>query len=129
MYEEEYRTILTEIGSCINSRPLWPSKITLPTNSAYCKCLVAVVVTSLYTKLKCRNKWIKRRENLSVGDIVLIIDNLTSRSKWNMDIVEEIYPGKDGLVRSARIRSKSGIHDRPITKLCHLLSKDEIEQN
>ena len=78
--------------------------------------------------LQCRNKWFKRRENLSVGDIVLIIDNSIARSQWNMAIVENIYPGKDGLVRSARIRSKIGIYDRPITKLCLLISKEEMEQ-
>ena len=44
------------------------------------------------SNLQCRSKWYKIRENLSVGDRVLIIDASIIRSKWNMAVVEEAYP-------------------------------------
>ena len=75
--------------------------------------------------LQPRSKWFKTRENTVVGDIVLVIDKDTPRSKWNMGIVEEVYPGSDGLVRSVKVRTSSGTYDRPITKLTLLLSKKE----
>ena len=79
--------------------------------------------------LQTRNKWYKRRENITIDDIVLIIDPLLPRSYWNMAIVEDTYIGMDGLVRSVKIRSKNGLYDRPITKLSLLLSNKEIEES
>ena len=78
--------------------------------------------------LQIRGKWFKKRSNLSVGDIVLIIDRDISRSRWNMAIVTEVYPGSDGLVRSAKVKTSSGVYDRPITKVTLLLSKSEMEE-
>ena len=77
--------------------------------------------------LQTRSKWKKQRENLEQGDIVLLIDPDVSRGKWKMGIVQEVYPGGDGDVRSAKIRTQSGTYDRPITKLCLLLSKAEYD--
>ena len=69
------------------------------------------------------------RENLDVGDIVLIIDKNVSRGKWSMGIVQDIYKGEDGKVRSVSVKSKSGTYDRPITKLTLVLSKAEYENS
>ena len=78
--------------------------------------------------LQIRNKWYKKRENLNVGDIVLIIDSSVHRASWSMAIVEEVYPGTDKMVRSLKVKSKDGNYVRPITKLTLLLSKDEYEE-
>ena len=78
--------------------------------------------------LQSRNKWFKKRENLTSGDIVLIIDKSISRSRWNMAVVKEVFPGPDGLVRSANVQTAKGNYDRPITKLTLLLSKAEIDE-
>ena len=79
--------------------------------------------------LQTRNKWYKKRENITIGDIVLIRDPSVPRSHWNMAIVEDTYTGRDGLVRSVRIRSKNGLYDRTITKHSLLLSNKEIEES
>ena len=42
-----------------------------------------------------------------------------------MGLVEKVYVGDDGRVRSVNVRTKSGTYDRPITKLTLLLSKEE----
>ena len=72
-----------------------------------------------------RGKWHKERKNVAVGDIVLLVDKETSRSKWNMGLITDVYPGQDGLVRSVQVKTVSGTYDRPITKLTILLSKEE----
>lgn len=41
-------------------------------------------------------------------------------SKWCMARVVEVLPGKNGLVRAARVKTKDGFYVRPITKLCML---------
>ena len=79
--------------------------------------------------LQCRSKWFKDRRNLAIGDVVLIIDPMKQRSRWEMTIVEQVYNGDDGLIRSVRVKTKSGSYDRPITKLSLLLSKEELEEN
>ena len=54
-----------------------------------------------------------------------MIDPDTKRSHWKMAIVVNVYPGKDGLARS--VKSDSGIYDRPVTKLCLLVSNNEMK--
>ena len=159
--EEEYRTVLSEVQSSINSRPLWPStegdidqppitcndllrpkgliherdelNVANPrTRYGYIQKLVdewwKIWMTNFIPNLQIRSKWLKHRTNLECGDIVLVIDPHAARSKWQMAIVIETYPGSDGNVRSVKIKSSTGTYDRPITKLCLLLSKTEYEQ-
>ena len=75
--------------------------------------------------LQPRNKWFKKRENVVKGDIVLLIDKDRPRSQWCMGLVSDVYPGNDGLVRSVKVKTSTGVYNRPITKLSLLLSKDE----
>ena len=77
--------------------------------------------------LQVGSKWWKTKENLAVGDIILLIDFNISRGKWQIGKVIEVFPGKDGKVRSAKIKTSSGIYDRPVTKMSLLLSKEEYE--
>ena len=42
-----------------------------------------------------------------------------------MGLVENVYRGDDNRVRSVRVKTSLGHYDRPITKLCLLLSKEE----
>ena len=79
--------------------------------------------------LQPRGKWFKIRDNLKIGDIILVIDKDYPRSKWNMGLVIQVYPGDDGLVRSAKVKTSFGTYDRPITKLTLLLSNEERLNN
>ena len=74
--------------------------------------------------LQQRQKWTQPNRSLQVGDIVLIADKDAPRCSWQMGRVEDVYPGKDGLVRSARIKTKSATLTRPVTKLCSLLEAE-----
>ena len=75
--------------------------------------------------LQPRSKWFKTRENVETGDIVLLIDKNVARSQWCMGVILDTYPGIDGLVRSVKVKTATGTYDRPISKLCLLLSKKE----
>lgn len=65
-----------------------------------------------------RKKWYADRRHIQVGDLVLVIDQNTPRGRWPISRVDEIYPGKDGIPRSALVRNKGGVYHRPVPKLC-----------
>ncbi|XP_043474364.1 uncharacterized protein LOC122506315 [Leptopilina heterotoma] len=71
--------------------------------------------------LQQRNKWAEKKKNLQTNDLVLILDpSLLRQGNWPLGRVTEVFPGKDGLVRSACVRTASGTYTRPIAKLCLL---------
>ena len=68
-------------------------------------------------ELQSRAKWHQTKSNLKEGDLVLILSENMPRGVWPMGLVEEVHEGSDGLVRSAKIRTKSSQLTRPVTKL------------
>ncbi|XP_049331748.1 uncharacterized protein LOC111197647 [Astyanax mexicanus] len=68
-----------------------------------------------------REKWSKERENLRTGDVVVIVDPTSPRSSWPLARILETKPDAEGLVRSVKLKTKTGVLERPITKLCLLL--------
>ena len=80
-------------------------------------------------ELQRRIKWTKTMDDIKVKDLVLICDQFTPRNLWPMAIVQEVYPSKDNLVRSVKIRTRTGCLVRPITKLVRLESADEFNPN
>ncbi|XP_064639582.1 uncharacterized protein LOC135494836 [Lineus longissimus] len=71
--------------------------------------------------LQERRKWTKSWPSLAIGVIVLVIDDGVARCNWPMGRVLETFPGKDGLVRKARIQAGQSVLDRPVHKLILLL--------
>lgn len=86
--------------------------------------------------LQARQKWSKPQRNFEVGDIVLVVDESTSRSLWPLGrVVDVLRNSKDGYVRRVLIRTKSTVLQRPISKIVlleelqpdkyhHIFSKD-----
>ena len=74
--------------------------------------------------LQQRQKWLYPECNLSVNDLVLIIGEQSHRGQWPKGIIEGTYPGPDGVVRSARVRTESSSIVRDIRKLCLLEGSD-----
>ena len=56
--------------------------------------------------LTVRNKWRKEEPPLQVEDIVLVSEDNVSRGKWPLARVTEVHPGRDGLVRTATVRTE-----------------------
>ena len=62
---------------------------------------------------------------IAIGDIVLIKGDDKHRGKWNIDIVEKLYKGKDNAIRAVKLRSRKKYIERPIQFLYpHELSCD-----
>jgi transposase InsO family protein len=75
--------------------------------------------------LQRRQKWLKPRRNLSVKDLVLMVDKDFPRGRWPMAVVEEVFPDNRGIVRHVTVRTASGKFKRDVCKLCLLEGSDE----
>uniref|UniRef100_A0A8D8SN73 Integrase catalytic domain-containing protein n=1 Tax=Cacopsylla melanoneura TaxID=428564 RepID=A0A8D8SN73_9HEMI len=73
------------------------------------------------TSLQERSKWRKDVPNIEVGTVVLLKEDNVPAMHWPLGIVVEVFPSKtDGIVRSASVKTKTGIFKRPVVKLCPL---------
>ena len=70
--------------------------------------------------LSSRKKWHQSKKNLQVGDIVLLVSPESPRAHWPLGKVIEVYPGKDGYIRSVKLQVGDKQLVRPIVKLCPL---------
>ena len=105
--EEQWRTFLSETNYIINGRPLYPSSNDIWENPP-----------------------------ITPNDILISHhlplpqpepeERINPRHKWRLERIIVTYPGKDGLVRKARIKTQDGEYDRPIHKLCLLATKEEL---
>ena len=70
--------------------------------------------------LQTRSKWTGAKDNIIVGDIVIIHDENLPPTKWKLARVENIIPGRDNLVRVVQLKSENGYLTRPIQKISKL---------
>jgi hypothetical protein len=71
-----------------------------------------------------RNKWTDEVRNLEKDDLVLAVEPNVSRGMWLTGRVVRSFPGKDGRVQSAEVKTPSGNYVRPVARLC-LLEENE----
>ena len=38
-------------------------------------------------------------------------------ANWNIGRIVNVYPGQDGKARNVRVKTSTGVHDRPVTKI------------
>lgn len=55
--------------------------------------------------------------SLSVGDVVIIKSQERNRNQWPMGVVEELFSGRNGVVRAVKLRAGRGFMERPIQHL------------
>lgn len=67
-----------------------------------------------------RNKWLEEKKNVSVGDVVVVIDPDAARRDWKVGRVEQVYPGNDGLVRVVDVNIRGRTLRRPVTRISPL---------
>ena len=88
--------------------------------------------------LQERQKGQQPKENMKVGDVVLLADENYPRRQWPLARIVEVIPSKDGLVRTRKVKTRSTvitrskrqqwgdmksttvILTRPVAKLCKL---------
>ncbi|XP_046555837.1 uncharacterized protein LOC124265090 [Haliotis rubra] len=68
-----------------------------------------------------RAKWRIQGRQLQVGDVVLLVDYNSSRGKWDLARIVEVFPGHDGVVRNVKVKTKNGQYQRSIQKCCLIL--------
>ena len=73
-----------------------------------------------------RQKWLRPKRNICVGDLVLLADSNVARGNWPLGLVMETYPDSKGFVRHATVRTAKGSYKRNIQKLCLLEASDEL---
>lgn len=72
-------------------------------------------------ELQTRAKWKQRAEELvQTGVLVLVKDDNLPPLKWKLGRIIEIFPGQDGIVRVAAVKTDTSIIKRAISKLCVL---------
>ncbi|QQP50109.1 Uncharacterized protein FKW44_011001 [Caligus rogercresseyi] len=81
------------------------------------------MVQRIPPRLQTRGKWRSKTDDVDVNDIVLISEENTSRSEWPLARVVELMKGRDGNIRTLKLRTAKGkILSRPIQRL-HLFEK------
>ena len=70
-------------------------------------------------------KWKQPQRDVTVGDIVLLKDDELFSRSWPMAKVVKVFPGKDGKVRVADVKTQRGTYRRPIVKLVILLPHED----
>ena len=155
MTVSELETVLTEIESCVNSRPLTqvtdaPNPLHYLTPSHFISgcnphskssldivpCNVSaedlnerdiiknakldhfwkVWSNNYITNLPNVVKGFTKKCKLSKGDLVLIKEDNVPRLLWPIGVVVDMFPGKDGFIRSIKVRTKKGEIIRPIQR-------------
>ncbi|XP_062708877.1 uncharacterized protein LOC134288337 [Aedes albopictus] len=69
--------------------------------------------------IRRRCKWFEETKDLAVGDLVMVVD-CSTRNRWLRGRVQQVFPGKDGRVRQALVRTATGVLRRPAVKLAIL---------
>ncbi|KAE8289497.1 hypothetical protein D5F01_LYC11199 [Larimichthys crocea] len=154
--EEVLRTILIEVESIVNSKPLGytssdvadPDPITpnmllmgrpdpstpqviysdteLLSRRRWKQCQALAdqfwihFIRYYLPSLQTHSKWQQERDDLTVGSIVLIVDQQLPRAMWPVGKVIAVIPGVDGRVRTAQIQVKDKSYTRPVARLIRL---------
>lgn len=72
------------------------------------------------SQLQSRSKWTEKKENLQVGDMVLLMDEVNAPLRWPLARVTKVYPARDDLVRVVDIKTRGKTLKRPVGKLALL---------
>ncbi len=132
---EKMHTLLAQIETVVNSRPLFSTSDTEVnylspahfligrqyttvlegdlSHEPYWQQIQAMLPGMEYlTSLQHRPKWMNKSVNIAKDDIVLLKDSHTPPAAWALTRVIETYPGKDGMVRAVRLAMNRHIGQR-----------------
>ncbi|XP_064637070.1 uncharacterized protein LOC135493578 [Lineus longissimus] len=72
-----------------------------------------------------RKKWLYETKYLQNDSLCILVDEKLPRGQWRLAKVAETYPGSDGLVRAARVKTTVSEFLRPINRLSPLEFPDD----
>lgn len=70
--------------------------------------------------LQSRQKWNTPSCPVKPGLLVVIHQDSVPPLQWPLGIIEQVFPGKDNVIRVATVRTRDGVYKRPVIKLCPL---------
>ncbi|GFU62349.1 DUF5641 domain-containing protein [Trichonephila clavipes] len=70
--------------------------------------------------LQARSKWITEKNDLMIGQMVLIKEDFLPINTWPLGRILEVYHGSDGKVRVVKVKTQSGEFKRAISKIAVL---------
>ena len=70
-------------------------------------------------QLQIRQKWLRKRRNLTVGDVVLVSADNSPRNTWPLGRVLKVHSDKKGIVRRVTIKPKSGFWRDQLTNYAY----------
>ncbi|XP_077374267.1 uncharacterized protein LOC144016825 [Festucalex cinctus] len=70
--------------------------------------------------LQDRPKWQSDSKELTVGQVVLVVDPRFPRASWPVGTITETFPAPDGRVRTAAVKVREKIYTRPVIRLIPL---------
>ncbi|XP_055603757.1 uncharacterized protein LOC129751989 [Uranotaenia lowii] len=84
--------------------------------------------TEYLSNLHNRTKWTKKRNNIHVGTMVLIMEENMPKQSWCLGRVINCIPGPDGHVRVVLVKTKDTTLKRGISKICVLPIRDNFDE-
>ena len=122
-------------GHCLIGRPLTPYPETIITKEPSLLrrwMLCQAIVHHFWRRwsheylqqLQALPKWRNSTPNLQIGDVMVIKDDHTFTCQWPLAKVIETFPGRDGLVRVATLKTETSTLKRPIAKLAFIHRED-----
>lgn len=70
--------------------------------------------------LQTWSKWQKDTAPIQLGTVVMIVDPQLPRASWPVGKINRVFPGADGLIRSAEVDVKDRTYVRPVSRLIRL---------
>ena len=86
-------------------------------------------LTEYVPNLTEKIKWTRNGRALHLDDFVLVADKMSERGTWPAGRVIKLMPGKDGVVRTAVVKTKSCEYTRPVIKLFVFREADETDED
>lgn len=77
------------------------------------------------SQLQPRPKWCQASPEVHIGTLVLISEDNLPPMMWKIGRIEKVFPGPDGLVRVAAVRTNQGMYTRSIRRLAVLPVNEE----
>ncbi|GBN05693.1 hypothetical protein AVEN_107849-1 [Araneus ventricosus] len=70
--------------------------------------------------LQQHHKWMFKKDNIKIGDTVLIKEDNVPVSNWPLGRIVKLYPEEDNIIRVVDIKTKTGIFKISVSRLCVL---------
>ncbi|XP_027861387.1 uncharacterized protein LOC114137071 [Xiphophorus couchianus] len=77
--------------------------------------------------LQTRSKWQRDTSPIQLGTVVMIVDPQLPRASWPIGEISRVFPGADGLIRSAEVKVKDHMYTRPVSRLIRLPAVPESD--